>query len=426
MTMPIYNNISYINRLLSAGVILLLLLSFGLMSEIIRLREILKRLNEDAPQRKPQSHEQSGFLRRSKSGGDKNSLEKDLEYWKRRSQEKRKLEATEEASTVKESPVEIVYLGGNNRLEMMKKLGITPTVEDFKKMVENLQAGHVSNKNATTLQNNLQTILINWFNFDRESLCVWAAHLQGDNKHYETALYTIERAWPTEDTQGFSRFLDMIRTSQFKENLTADAIWRFAATSPDFAAKLMKQVKNDSLLLNPVVALTKSMYLKDPGGTLRWIKSLSSSTLRDKALETYITHIASSDMDRAIRLIGEISGDSSQDTATSYMLRMAGSKFPEKAADIINGWPEGKSKDNLVRSFSYSISQTHPETAMLWADQIEEESAKAELMSYIATQWMDSDRDSFEKWFNKAELSTYSRSRIQKTYDNLMSKKNNK
>ena len=131
-------------------------------------------------------------------------------------------------------------------------------------------------------------------------------------------------------------------------------------------------------------------------------------------------------MDKAIRLVGEISGDSTREIATSYMIRMAGNKFPEKAADIINECQEGKSKDNLIRSFSYSISPTHPEVAMLWADQLGEESAKADLMNYIATQWMNSNIDSFGKWFSKAEISTYSRSQMQKYYDHIMSKKNSK
>ncbi len=426
MTMQIYDTSSYISRLLSAGVILLLLISLGLMSEIIRLKGTLKRLKEDASQRKFQSQGQAGILLKNKHGDDKNKLEKNLEYWKRKSQEKRKPEETQGSYLDKESLAEIIYLAGNDRLGMMRKLGITPTADDFRKMVRNLQSGHVKSNNPTASYNNLRTIFTDWFNFDRESLCLWATNLQNDDKSYETALYTIERAWPTDDPEGFSRFIDMIRVSPFKDNVIADAIWRFADPSPDFAAKLMRQVRNDSLLLNPVVGLTKSMYLKDPQKTLSWIKSLSSSNLKDKALETYITHIATSDMDKAIRLVGEISGDSTREIATSYMIRMAGNKFPEKAADIINECQEGKSKDNLIRSFSYSISPTHPEVAMLWADQLGEESAKADLMNYIATQWMNSNIDSFGKWFSKAEISTYSRSQMQKYYDHIMSKKNSK
>ena len=128
-------------------------------------------------------------------------------------------------------------------------------------------------------------------------------------------------------------------------------------------------------------------------------------------------------MDRARGVIAKISRESSRETAMTYLIKQAASKFPQKAADIINEYPEGHSKQNLIRCFTSSISDSHPEIAMLWAERLDDEPIRVDTMVHLSKAWIDKDMDSFTKWFKQAELSSIQREQMQKYYDNMMSLK---
>ena len=406
-------------KLLSFCITILLILCVGLFFEIISLRDALKSLNEEI--RRGEEMARSGV----KLEKEQKRLKKEINYWEMRSRdrERKKTGTLEESSSERENLFELAYIGENNQMEIMGKMGVSPTPQDFQKTLEKISKGETGGLQDNPLTWLVMGIIADWFKSDRESLCQWATNLQDKDPVYGQALQGIVKEWPMEDTQGFSRFLDMIRVSDLRDSMIINAIYKLGETSPEFAASLAGKIKNESLLQQPIANITRSLFLKDPEKTLKWLDTISSPALKDVAIETYVYHVASGDMDKTKGVIAKISRESSRETAMTYLIKQAASKFPQKAADIINEYPEGQSKQNLIRCFTSSISDSHPEIAMQWADQIDDEPTRVDTMVHLSKVWIDKDMDSFTKWFKQAELSSLQREQMQKYYDNMMSLK---
>lgn len=417
--MPSFHTSSTVRKLLLLCSAVLLLFCLGLFSEIIRLRGVLKDLDDEMGKREELNRIEAKFEKEQKR------LKKEIDYWKIKSEdrEKRKPGTAENSSPERKNLFELVSIGGNNQIQILGKMGISPTPQDFKKILVRIGKEEKGELKDTSPQTRIVAdIIADWFKCDKESLCQWAANLHDKDPVSRLALQEIVKEWPIRDTQGFSRFLETLR-GEARDNVIVNAIYKFGGTSPEFSASLAGKIKNESLLQEPIANLTKNMFLKNPEKTHKWLDTISSPALKDIAIETYVSHVASGDMDKAIGVIAEISSETSRETAMTYLIKETADKFPQKAADIINEYPEGQSKQNLIRCFTTSISGTHPETAMLWADQIDDESTRVDTMVHLSKIWMSKDMDSFSKWFKQADLSSLEREQMQKYYDDMMAQK---
>ncbi|HEY5753661.1 MAG TPA: hypothetical protein VIT21_10965 [Chthoniobacterales bacterium] len=78
---------------------------------------------------------------------------------------------------------------------------------------------------------------------------------------------------------------------------------------------------------------------------------------------------------------------------------------PASAASWLGHLPDGKTRDQMISSFSNNVTDIDPEAAASWAASIGGESHRRNTLSNVISQWARTDRPSAEAWVNRQGFS---------------------
>ena len=83
------------------------------------------------------------------------------------------------------------------------------------------------------------------------------------------------------------------------------------------------------------------------------------------------------------------------------------------SADWLNSLPASPELDRAVISYTFSAAEEDPETAMSWAQSIEDDRRRTWMMERVAAAWKNQDPDAFENFLDNSELSTEQREKLE-------------
>ena len=83
------------------------------------------------------------------------------------------------------------------------------------------------------------------------------------------------------------------------------------------------------------------------------------------------------------------------------------------SADWLNSLPASPELDRAVISYTFRAAEEDPETAMSWAESIEDDRRRTWMMERVAITWKEKDSETFESYLDKSEFSAEQREELE-------------
>ncbi|MFL2832811.1 MAG: hypothetical protein ACJ0BK_04280 [Coraliomargaritaceae bacterium] len=83
------------------------------------------------------------------------------------------------------------------------------------------------------------------------------------------------------------------------------------------------------------------------------------------------------------------------------------------SADWLNSLPASPELDRAVISYTFRAAEEDPETAMSWAQSIEDDRRRTWMMERVASAWKNQDAETFKSFLDKSELSSEQREKLE-------------
>jgi hypothetical protein len=83
------------------------------------------------------------------------------------------------------------------------------------------------------------------------------------------------------------------------------------------------------------------------------------------------------------------------------------------SADWLNSLPASPELDRAVISYTFRAAEEDPETAMSWAESIEDDRRRTWMMERVAITWKEQNAETFKSYLDKSELSAEQREKLE-------------
>ena len=83
------------------------------------------------------------------------------------------------------------------------------------------------------------------------------------------------------------------------------------------------------------------------------------------------------------------------------------------SADWLNSLPASPELDRAVISYTFRAAEEDPETAMSWAESIEDDRRRTWMMERVAITWKEQNAETFKSYLDKSELSAEQRDKLE-------------
>ncbi len=304
----------------------------------------------------------------------------------------------------------------SKRREMIEKLGAVPSSAEFKKMLDELNSNYGQNRNQISL------LIKDWFSYDRNSFVDWFESLPNNSPLYYESINLIATSWPQDDADSITKLLGRMTNDQSRDMMIMNIMNRFGG-SPDLAKEWFSMVKNEGYKPHIAFMVARGIAQKDPDAALKWLEGLPGSA-RDNAFSSFLTNYAAEkDPQEALRMADRISDQNIYDNTLANIVSVCSGKNPQLAADIIDKMQRGSTRDRCCQNFAFAICGNSPETAMQWAEEIDDGNMREGTIPGVASNWINKDPASFNRWFKDAQLNDKLRKQLQQIYTDIMKQK---
>ncbi len=409
-----------LNTIVLLSAIVFAILSLALLFELITTKSKLYEFERKLAENRIKSSMLGSKSLKSEKGdivsNEIKRLEKEVDFWKNKSKGESITKSVDPLSAGKrEELYKFLFMSNDSqRREALEKLGMTPSNEEFARMISSLSMNLDSNWNQ------IKTLLDEWFKSDRTAMCEYVVRLEPGRLFNESAI-SIIYSWPKDDPEGVSRYLSQVPTDSSRDVMITNAIYKFANNAPEYAKEWFAMMTDESQKSGTAIAIARGLANKSPEDAITWIETLPSESSRDRAFESFIAEFARKDPYHAMALTEKISNPDILENTVSIIVGQLARENPERAVELIEKYPPGSTRDKCCQSLIYSISMKHPETAMMWTGEIGDESARNNIISYVASTWMNgNNKDSFAEWLANAQLPQYLRKQIEKNYERAL------
>ena len=175
--------------------------------------------------------------------------------------------------------------------------------------------------------------------------------------------------------------VDLVADPEMQRSLRREIVDEWAEFDPkaaaDFVAKLGEEADS-----NIKSALVSEWAKSDPAAAAAWLSSLNAD---DPAIAR----------------------------ASSSIIREWTRYDLVASADWLNSLPASPELDRAVISYTFSAAEEDPETAMSWAQSIEDDRRRTWMMERVASAWKNEDPDTFKNFLDNSELSTEQREKLE-------------
>lgn len=410
-------------------IVIFLLITVYLLIELSSTKSALERArkSQQVDEIKPVNDKKD---RPDASSGEIQKLREELELYKNKTKPAKANKTSSESAlpssiSSKEQLLDLLYTSDPAaRLKALESLGLTPTKEDYARMMDFM----VKSKNVNW--NALNPILSEWFKLDSGSLMDWVLAFDSSDKSGDQALQglsmnimgMVANLFPNDTPEKASDFISRLQDGESKERVINSLIYKYCAANPEAVIEWFGIMKNENYKVGAVMAIARGLAQKNTQQAIEWIDALPDGNLKNRAYESFVAEYSQKDPEDAIKMAENIKDENSYINAVANAIAQIASKDPAKAGEIIKKYPQGALKDRCCQNYIYSIARTFPETAALWVDEISDNVQKQNLLVYVANSWMykADKRDSFEEWFKRVELPSNIRAQIQKQYDAIL------
>lgn len=185
---------------------------------------------------------------------------------------------------------------------------------------------------------------------------------------------------------------DVIETQIESGGLMAAKLAVDLISDPDLQASLRRELVDEWAAFDPEAAAQYVISLGDASG---------------EALKTtLVSEWAESDPVAAAAWLSSLPEDDPAIALASASIIQEWTRYDLAAsAEWLNSLPPSPELDRAVISYTFRAAEEDPETAMTWAESIENDRRRTWMMERVAATWKEQDGESFKSYLDNSELS---------------------
>lgn len=151
----------------------------------------------------------------------------------------------------------------------------------------------------------------------------------------------------------------------------------------------------------------------DPEAAAQYVQSLGDAA-NEQLKSTLVSEWAESDPAAAAAWLSGLSEDDPAIARASAAIIQEWTRYDLAAsAEWLNSLPPSPELDRAVISYTFRAAEEDPETAMTWAESIENDRRRTWMMERVAATWKEQDSESFKSYLNASELTSEQRSALE-------------
>ena len=170
------------------------------------------------------------------------------------------------------------------------------------------------------------------------------------------------------------------------------------------ATKWVDGLDDESLKEGAMSRVASEFVQEDLQGAVAWVAEHAGEAYANDAVEEVAEQWAEQDPEAVIEW-GANLPESAQADVYSEALDEWTERDPLAASEYLASMPSSAAKDSAVEGFATELAKNDPESAVVWAQTIGNESLRAEALTDVAQNWFRQDQAAVEAWLPTSGLS---------------------
>jgi hypothetical protein len=256
-----------------------------------------------------------------------------------------------------------------------------------------------------------------WGKNDPAAALAWANQALANEpaRARNAQLSAIYRGYAASNPEAaFQQALTLEGDHRLRERLLGDVIETQIESGGLMAAKLAVDLVNDpDLQASLRRELVDEWAAFDPEAAAQYVRSLGD-VASEQLKTTLVSEWAESDPAAAAAWLSSLPSDDPAIARASASIIQEWTRYDLAAsAEWLNSLPPSPELDRAVISYTFRAAEQDPETAMTWAESIEDDRRRTWMMERVAATWKEQDGESFKSYLDNSELSDEQRSTLE-------------
>lgn len=256
-----------------------------------------------------------------------------------------------------------------------------------------------------------------WGRKDPAAAIAWANNaLAGEpSRTRNSQLRAIYRGYAANNpAAAFQQALAITDNDRLKNHLLEEVITVQTESGGLQAAKLAVDLVADPEMQNSLRRELVDEWAEfDPQAAAAYVSTLGEDA--DSSIKSaLVSRWAQSDPAAAAAWLSSLDVDDPAIARASSSIIREWTRYDLTAsADWLNSLPASPELDRAVISYTFRAAEEDPETAMSWAESIEDDRRRTWMMERVAITWKEQNAETFKSYLDKSELSAEQREKLE-------------
>ena len=249
--------------------------------------------------------------------------------------------------------------------------------------------------------------------------------------------YSALTGWATADGANAAEFVDGLEDDRMKGVYMNGIVRGMLVNGVDEAVKYVSNLPEGTENKNRYMSsIADEMLEEGVSSATKWVDALGDDSLKEGAMTRVASEFVRDDLEGAVAWVADHAGESyANDAVEEVAERWAeqdpqaviewGADLPESAqaevyyqaldewtksdalaaSEYLTSMPVSAAKDSAVEGFATELAKEDPESAIVWAQTIGDESLRSDAVTEVAQNWYRQDQAAVKAWLPTSGLS---------------------
>lgn len=244
-----------------------------------------------------------------------------------------------------------------------------------------------------------------WATYDPEAALAFAEEEPAERGFNPTMMGVIS-GWARSDPDAAYAYVSSLDSGRERSRYTSVLTNSYLQSGLDTASRWAANLPDDDVKSDAFRSIARQWASKDPAEAAAWISSFSDAEFARSATATVAASWAREDPSAASDWVLGLPAGESRESGLTQVARQWAREDPNAAAEWLNQFPADEpGVDQAVGAFASQIVDDDPETAVAWAETIEDEALRTSSLTDVVQRWMRQDPQSAQTWVESANVS---------------------
>ena len=261
----------------------------------------------------------------------------------------------------------------------------------------------LKNSSGLVLEDSMWEILAVWGQKNPREALAWSENLHDYTK--SAVMDALAEGWGAVDPRGALEAGMTMQDRDYGDEFVMTVAGEWASQSPREAASWAEGLEQGDLRLVSVHAISSEWAMNDPQGAAQWVLGLKNEREQQIASQGMVSGWSDHDPGAALLWTAENLPDSQSRKLIieDVMLNWAG-QTPNEAGEWLNDNSSHPAIDDIITSFTSSILDQDPVSAVAWARTIKDQQKKQQHLDRILKDWISLEPERARNWISASDL----------------------